>query len=229
MLLIARKFLCLIPFCLSSTLLSFYILPKNPVMEEHVLALRDPQTCRRAFRWHMRKLGEQLGLAISNALPTKKVSVETLLKKNATQEIIDAQIVIVTVLRAGLPLFDGLLDVFADAEGGFFVYQRDEKTLQPIFHANLLPDLKDKIVILVDPMIATGGTSLAALQKIYEREPKAVFVAGVIAAEAGINAIHQAYPKAYIYVAAADPELNSKGYIVPGLGDAGDRAFGCKK
>lgn len=229
MLQIARSLLCIVFFCLSSTLLSFYTKPINPGLESHLLALRDPLTEKEAFREHMRKVGEYLAFSLAETLPTRPQSVKTLLDVEATQNVFADKIVLVTILRAGLPLFEGMYRVFPEAEGGFLVYQRDHVTLQPRFHASLLPRLEGKIVILGDPMIATGGSILAALELISAKKPKAIFIVGAIAAEAGLERIHEKYPNVSLFVGAVDPILNSKAYIVPGLGDAGDRSFGMKE
>jgi uracil phosphoribosyltransferase len=125
-------------------------------------------------------------------------------------------------------MFEGVLSVFPNAEGGFLIYQRDHETLLPKLHSTLLPALKNKVVILVDPMIATAGTIKDSLRIILSRNPRQVFVMGAIAANLGIQRIQQTYPQVKVVVGVVDPTLNSKGYIVPGLGDAGDRSYGVK-
>jgi uracil phosphoribosyltransferase len=206
----------------------FYTHVKNPVLESHVLRLRDPKTKRATFRSHMRKVGEYLAFSLAPALPTKIEKIETVLKAEASHKVIDTKVVLVSILRAGLPLVEGMRKIFPKAKEGFLGYQRDEKTFQPHRYANPLPKLKDKTVIVGDPMIATGGSMKAALEQILAKNPKDIYVVGAIAAKPGLEAIHKAYPKVHIYAAAIDPELNEKAYIVPGLGDAGDRSFGLK-
>jgi uracil phosphoribosyltransferase len=215
--------------CVSQPIFSFYTQPKNPDLEEHLFKIRDPQTPRCEFRKHIKKIGTHLAFAIANALPTKASSIETVLHEKATQQLVNEQLVIITVLRAGLPLFDGLFSVFPQAEGGFLVYQRDHVTLKPVLHSVLLPSLENKTVILADPMLATGGTILDALKIISEQKPAKIFLASVISAKEGLERVHNAYPNVCLVTAAVDPVLNDKGYIVPGLGDAGDRSYGPKK
>lgn len=210
-------------------LFPFYTELANPNLEYHLYKVRDPQTKRAEFRAHMIKIGEHLALAIANTLPTHEVKIETCLKESATHSLLNDSIVVITILRAGLPLFEGFLNIFPDAEGGFLVYQRDHLTLQPVFHASLLPPLAGKTVIIADPMIATGGSVLAALKHIAPKNPAAIFVAGAIAAKQGFQRIHREFPDVRLYAGVMDPILNDKGYIVPGLGDAGDRSYGIKE
>jgi uracil phosphoribosyltransferase len=215
-------------FSLPSFGLDFYSKPQNPCIEYHLYKIRDPQTNRADFREHMSKIGEYLALTIAPSLPSRDKVIETSLGASARQTILDDSIAVVTILRAGLPLFQGFLQAFPNAEGGFLVYQRDHKTLQPVFHASLLPSLEGKSVIIVDPMIATGGSIIAAIKHIMPQNPKSIFVACAIGSIEGLGRIHQAFPEVHLYAAAVDSTLNDKGYIVPGLGDAGDRSFGPK-
>ena len=207
---------------------TFYTLIRNPILESHILTLRAPGTENDLFRKHMKKVGEYLAFSLASTLPTKTQTIVTVLQAEASHNVIDTKVVLVPILRAGLPLVEGMHKIFPQAEEGFLGYKRDETTLQPHGYANPLPKLEGKTVIVGDPMIATGGTIKAALNVISAKNPKAIYVVGAIAAKVGLEVIHKAYPCIPIYVAAVDPVLNDKGYIVPGLGDAGDRSFGIK-
>jgi len=213
---------------ITTSLFAFYNTPTNPDLENHLFKIRDPKTPRVEFRRHIKKIGEHLAIAIANDLPKQQETIETVLQTSATHSLVKEPVVVITVLRAGLPMFEGFMQILSDAEGGFLIYQRDHETLRPVFHTQLLPSLEGKYVVLIDPMIATAGTVLDSLKLIHSKKPKKVFVAGVIAAKEGLEKIHQAYPETHLYSAAVDPILNDKGYIVPGLGDAGDRSYGQK-
>lgn len=217
-------------FCLvvPTFLFPFYTQLSNPIVEQHVYSIRDPRTDRAQFRWHMGKIGEHLAVAIANTLPVATYSIETSLHDAAEHKLLKDPPVVITILRAGLPLLNGMLQVFPEAESGFFVYQRDESTLQPVYHASLLPSVEGRDVIIVDPMIATGGSILAAISQILPKKPRSITVACAIAAAEGLLRIHNEVPQAHIFATAVDPALNECGYIVPGLGDAGDRSFGKK-
>ena len=214
---------------LSCCLLCLQLSAGDPSLEAHLFALRDPKTERPAFRHHLKKVGEWAGHKVSTQLPTKTVSIETVLGKSANHKVLaDVPVVVICVLRAGLPMFEGVMNVLSEAEGGFLIYQRDHETLKPKLYSVLLPSLENKYVVLVDPMIATAGTILDSLGIIMARNPKKVFVAGVMATQIGVQRIRDAYPAVTVLTAVVDPILNNKGYIVPGLGDAGDRSFGVK-
>lgn len=214
---------------LCGTLSASFYQPKNPDLENHLYHIRDPKTERPQFRYHMRKIGEGVAIAMSSHLPTKSCGIETVLGKEARHDLLDNNIVLLTVLRAGLPLFEGFLKILENAECGFLSYHRDHATLKPVFHDKLIPSLEGKVVILVDPMIATAGTTLAILPLIFSKNPQDVFVGAAICSEEGARRIQASFPSVKIFAAALDPLLDNRGYILPGLGDAGDRSFGKKE
>ncbi len=191
--------------------------------------IRDPQTKAPRFRECLEKIGEYLALDVINSLPTKEVEVRTLTGGIATHSLISEPPVLVTILRAGLPLNDGVHKVFPDAEVGFMAMSRNEETLKAETSYIALPAIKDRCVIITDTMLATGGSLLEAIKIVETRSPKKIIILAAIASEAGIAKILKSHPNIEIYSAAIDPLLNEKGYIVPGLGDAGDRCFGLKK
>jgi uracil phosphoribosyltransferase len=206
------------------------VVVKNPIMDALVLSLRDPATSSAGFRTALRRVGSYLGYEIARSLPTKEAFVTTPLGAASTQRVLADQPVIVAILRAGTPLMEGLLDAFPGAEAGYVGAARDERTLQPTLSYAGVPSLDGKTLILADTMIATGGSIVATfdLLKRYG-SPTSTVLVGALAAQPGIERIVRERPDVFIYLAALDPGLNNEGYIVPGLGDAGDRSFGAKK
>ncbi|MGE0669916.1 MAG: uracil phosphoribosyltransferase [Parachlamydiales bacterium] len=212
----------------SASSLAFAEPHNKAVLNQLVYEIRNPETKGEDFRKALEKIGEYLAVEVMDLLEQKKVDVETLTNASATHFLLEEQPVLVTILRAGVPLCMGVHKVFPDAEVGFIAMSRNEETLLPVVEYVAIPDIKDKCVILADTMIATAGSILDALKIIEARGPKKIYIIGAIAAEPGIQRIKQAYPSVHITAAAVDPTLNEKGYIVPGLGDAGDRAYGRK-
>ncbi|NGX38621.1 MAG: Uracil phosphoribosyltransferase [Chlamydiae bacterium] len=210
-------------FCLVNPLIAHH-----PAMEKELFTLREPATDRKAFRASMKKVGEYLALEVSKDLDIKPMTVETVLGVEATHNLVSEDIVLVTILRAGLPLLKGFASVFPDAEMGFFGMARDEETLKAKVDYIALPPMEGKTVIIVDPMIATGGSMLDAIKVIEPYNPKKIIVAGAFATVQGMERINKHNPNVIFYNGVVDPILNDVGYIVPGLGDAGDRAFGNK-
>lgn len=200
----------------------------NPLLEELVFKLRDPKTSNVAFRECLEDIGYHLGLQIAQDLDTKLRCVTTLLDARARHRVCYEDIVLVPILRAGIAIYPGLQKAFPESETGFIGAMRDEETLKPTINYVALPDVKGKVVIISDPMIATGGSIVDSAKIIEERSPKKIIVAGAIASIQGIKKISEYDNSIRVYTAAVDPLLNKKGYIVPGLGNAGDRCFGPK-
>ncbi|MEO0897268.1 MAG: uracil phosphoribosyltransferase [Bacteroidota bacterium] len=206
----------------------------NSYLNNIMYELRDHQVQqdRLRFRTNLEKLGEILGYEISKALTYKTERVQTPLGE-LDMNLIANQPVIVSILRAGLPLHNGFLRLFDKAYNGFVgAFRRTTKGNEFIIKVEYaaMPELEDKSLILVDPMIATGRSLVLSYRQIVEQfgEPEQVFIAGVVASEEGLEHVRRNIPKADIYVTAIDHELTAKAYIVPGLGDAGDLAFGPK-
>lgn len=197
-------------------------------LDHLVYEIRDPKTGPKLFRESLEKIGEYLALEIQNELSKKTQSISTLTGATAEHELCDEKPVLVTILRAGLPLCSGVQKVFSTSDVGFITMSRNEETLISDVSYIALPDVKDKTVIIVDTMIATGGSVLQAIKIIEHCRPKKILVLGAIAARYGVAQVAKYNPNIKMFVAAVDPLLNEKGYIVPGLGDAGDRAFGEK-
>lgn len=196
-------------------------------LPELVYQIRDPKTSAPHFRNCLEKIGEHLALKIE--MPTEEKEILTLTGAVATHHLPSESPVIVTILRAGLPLSNGVQKIFPDAETGFIAMARNEETLLADSFYIALPSLNNKYVILTDTMLATGGSFLNAIEIIKPRQPKKIVIVSAIASEAGIQKIAEKYPDIQILTAVTDPILNNKGYIVPGLGDAGDRCYGAKE
>jgi uracil phosphoribosyltransferase len=197
-------------------------------LHQLVYSIRDPQTDSFHFREAIEKIGEYLALDVVEELNKVEASVQTLTGTVAKHFLLDENPVLVTILRGGLPLNAGVQKIFPNSEVGFFAMSRNEETLQAKLDYLSLPDLKNKCVILSDTMLATGGSLLDALQILEKFQPKKIFIVTAIASEPGLARIMKYNPSIKIFAAAIDPSLNSKGYIIPGLGDAGDRLYGKK-
>lgn len=199
---------------------------QHPLVQHNLTRLRDKRTSSEEFR---RCLAEVAALMVHEAtrnFPLKLVKVQTPLASTTGYKL-EREVVLVPVLRAGLGMLPSILQLIPHARVGFIGLKRCEETLQATpYHKSLPDDLSELEIILIDPMLATGGSALAALDLLYERKAKHVRLVNLVAAPEGIKAIRARFARLPIYTAAVDESLNSKGYIVPGLGDAGDRLFG---
>ena len=217
-------------FCLCLFFLTnITVYSQTAAIHQLVFEIRDPKTDAVHFRNALERIGEYLALNVLEELPTEGTPILTLTGKEATHPLLKEQPVLVTILRAGLPLNAGVQKVFPNAEVGFFAMARNEETLKAVTSYIALPDLKDRYVILSDTMIGTGGSIVDAITILERHQPKKIFVIAAIAAEAGVDRILKAFPSVTILRAATDPCLNDVGYIIPGLGDAGDRCYGKKQ
>jgi len=198
----------------------------HPLVQHNLARLRDKQTQPQEFR---RLLGEIAALMLYEAtrsFAVKEISVETPLA-TADGFQLEREVVLVPVLRAGLGMLDSILQLIPHARVGFIGLKREETTLRAMFYHKSLPKNLERFeVILIDPMLATGGSSLAALDLLVEQGAKHIRLVNLVAAPEGIQIVHKKYPRVPIFTAAVDKKLNEKGFIVPGLGDAGDRLFG---
>ena len=213
------------------------VVVSHPYAEHLLTVLRSKDTGLRLFRETMRKMGTLLALEIARELPYRETSVETPLGVRAKGRLVDtSRVVVAAILRAALPLVEGMMGILEDARLGVVAARRvEEKGMRPdkTFEIELnytsIPQLRgDDILVVADPMLATGSTLVEAVKRITEhsgRPGKVVFVT-VISTSIAVERVMKAFPDAVIYTVSIDPELNDKGYIVPGLGDAGDRAFG---
>ncbi|RJQ21172.1 uracil phosphoribosyltransferase [Candidatus Woesearchaeota archaeon] len=200
----------------------------TPRLEELVITIRAPSTPSPAFRFALAEIGRFLGYEISKQLTSTPTRIKTSLGKEAIHYPLEQNPVLITILRAGIPLYQGLQDAFPNAESGFIGSMRDETTLQPKTTYLALPNLEGKTAIICDTMLATGGSICDAVCTVQDRGAREIYVCSAIAAAPGVRKVEGLVPRDHIYFAALDDELNDKGYIVPGLGDAGDRSFGKK-
>ena len=198
----------------------------HPLVQHNLARLRDRRTHPQEFR---RLLGEIASLMLYEAtrdFAVRAVSVQTPLAA-ARGFRLKREVVLVPVLRAGLGMLDSILELIPHARVGFIGLKREETTLRAQFyHQSLPPNLSRFEVILIDPMLATGGSAVAALDLLAEQGGRHLRLVNLVAAPEGIHRVQQSYPRVPIFTAAVDRRLNEKGYIVPGLGDAGDRLFG---
>jgi uracil phosphoribosyltransferase len=198
----------------------------HPLVQHNLTRLRDKRTGPQEFR---RVLSEVAALMLYEA--TRSFALEPMAVKTplgpARGSQLRREVVLVPVLRAGLGMLDSILQLLPHARVGFIGLKREETTLRAMFyHKSLPPDLSRFEVILIDPMLATGGSAVAAMELLMELGAKRVRLVNLVAAPEGIRRVHASYPDLPIFTAAVDRGLNKKGYIVPGLGDAGDRLFG---
>src|SRR5476651_1076059 len=198
----------------------------HPLVQHNLTRLRDKRTQPQEFR---RLLGEIAALMLYEAtrsFAVKKITVETpLAPANGFQ--LEREVVLVPVLRAGLGMLDSILQLVPHARVGFIGLKREEKTLRAMFYHKSLPENLGKFeTILIDPMLATGGSAVAALDLLMEQGAKHIRLLNLVAAPEGIAVVQKKHPRVPIFTAAVDHKLNDKGFIVPGLGDAGDRLFG---
>jgi uracil phosphoribosyltransferase len=198
----------------------------HPLVQHNLARLRDQRTEPQEFR---RLLGEIASLMIYEATRSfgvKKINVRTPLAATIGWQL-EREVVLVPVLRAGLGMMDSILQLIPHARVGFIGLKREETTLRAMFYHKSLPKNLGRFeVLLIDPMLATGGSTVAALDLLLEQGAKHIRVVNLVAAPEGIKTVQTAHPRIPIFTAAVDQKLNEKGYIIPGLGDAGDRLFG---
>ncbi len=200
----------------------------HPLISHKLAILRDETTTSKQFRELVEEIGMLMTYEVCRDLPTREVSVKTPIA-TTTCKMLTSDVAVVPILRAGLGMVNGVLDLFPTAKQGFIGMYRDEETLEPhVYFCKLPLDIKDREVILVDPMLATGGSAIDAVNLLKEKGCNKIRFMCMIAAPEGVEAFTQKHPDVPVFCAALDECLNEKGYIVPGLGDAGDRIFGTK-
>lgn len=198
----------------------------HPLIKRDVTILRKTSTTPELFREAVKRISNVLAVEVSKDLKLKKTVIKTPLEKTDGFEVVN-DVVLVPVLRAGLGMVSGFLEIIPDAKFGHIGLQRDEATLKPVEYYYKTPKtINTGKVILIDPMLATGGSASEALKYLKKRGAKDLIFACLVAAPEGIKKIQKDHPDVQIFGAALDRELNDKGYILPGLGDAGDRTFG---
>lgn len=205
------------------------IILNHPMIEHKISILRSKMTSTKEFRELISEIATILCLEALKDAPLKEIEVETPITKTKGHIIDENNYAFVPILRAGLGMVDGVLTLMPNAKIGHIGLYRNEETLEPVeYYCKLPKHIEDKTVIVLDPMLATGGSGSAAITMLKKRGVKKIKFLCVIAAPIGIKKIQEDHPDVTIYVAKLDEKLNDVGYIVPGLGDAGDRIFGTK-
>ena len=202
----------------------------HPLIRHKIAILRDERTSMKEFRELVEEITTLMTYeSLKDGIPTVEIEVKTPLETCTQRVVKDNSIVIVPILRAGLGMVNGIHVLFPSARVGHIGMYRDEETMLPQSYYCKLPDgIEDKLVIVVDPMLATGGSACDAIQLLKDRGCTHIKFMAIIGAPQGVTKVAEAHPDVNIYVSTLDRGLNEKGYILPGLGDAGDRLFGTK-
>ncbi|MBA3365244.1 MAG: uracil phosphoribosyltransferase [Actinobacteria bacterium] len=201
----------------------------HPLVQHKLGLLRDASTPTQSFRQLVNELTLLLTYEATLELATEEVSVDTPLEQTTVQRISGKKVAVCPILRAGLGMLDGVLSLISGARVGFIGLYRNEETLEPVeYYVKLPQDIAQRDVILLDPMLATGNSIAAAVSSVKEAGADSIRLIALIAAPEGIERLHSEHPDVPVVVAGIDRALNERGYIVPGLGDAGDRLYGTK-
>jgi uracil phosphoribosyltransferase len=201
----------------------------HPLVQHKLGLLRDQTTPTQVFRQLVDELTLLLTYEATKEMATEEVEIETPLERTAVQRISGKKVAVCPILRAGVGMLDGVLSLISGARVGFIGLYRNEETLEPVeYYVKLPQDIARRDVILLDPMLATGNSTAAAVATVKKAGAQSIRLIAIIAAPEGIERLQAEHPDVAIVVAAVDRELNQRGYIVPGLGDAGDRLYGTK-
>lgn len=202
---------------------------EHPLVQHKLTLMRRKDTTTAHFRQLLREISLLLAYEVTHDLPLQEVEIETPLETMKTPELAGKKMVLISILRAGNGLLDGMLDLIPSARVGHIGLYRDPSTLVAVEYYFKVPEsLDERLVVVVDPMLATGNSASAALSRIKEAGAKQIRFVCLLAAPEGIKALQSAHPDVPIFTAAVDTRLNDHGYILPGLGDAGDRIYGTK-
>lgn len=202
---------------------------EHPLISHKLAILRNEKTGTQEFRALVAEIAMLVTYEATRNMSTEPVDVQTPMGIAHCQTLSGKKVAIVPILRAGLGMVDGILSLLPSAKVGHIGLYRDPETLTPVeYYCKMPPDIAERDVIIVDPMLATGGSAAAAIQFMKEYGCKKITMMNIIAAPEGLDCIEKEHPDVEVYVAALDDHLNEHGYIVPGLGDAGDRIFGTK-
>ena len=200
---------------------------QHPLVQHKLTLMRQKSASTNTFRTLLNELSTLMAYEVTRDMPLHPVQIETPLETMTSPMIDGKKLVFVPILRAGLGILDGMLSVVPGARVGHIGLYRDHETLQAIQYYFKMPaDMPERDVIVLDPMLATGNSAVAALDRVKALQPRTVKFVCLLTCPEGIATVHQAHPDVPIYTAAIDRELNERGYILPGLGDAGDRIFG---
>ncbi len=200
----------------------------HPLITHKLTFMRMQETGHKDFRENLDEIASLMAYEVCRDLPLKDVEITTPMAE-CTSQILDTEVILVPILRAGMGLVDGIMDLIPTAKVGFIGLYRDEKTLEPVeYFAKFPKELPEGVCLVLDPMLATGGSAIAAVDMIKKRGAKNIKMVCLVGAPEGVKAFTEAHPDVDLYLAALDDHLNDIGYIVPGLGDAGDRIYGTK-
>ncbi|QQR91672.1 MAG: uracil phosphoribosyltransferase [Myxococcales bacterium] len=201
----------------------------HPLITHKLSIMRDRETSTRSFRQLLQEISMLLGYEITRDMPLTDREVHTPLTKTNAPVLEGKKLVLIAIMRAGIGLLDGMLQIIPSARVGHIGLYRDPQTLEAVEYYFRLPgSLEDRDAVLLDPMLATGHSAVAAVDRIKKEKPRSIKFVCLLAAPEGISHFHEQHPDVPIYTPAVDERLNDHGYIVPGLGDAGDRLFGTK-
>jgi uracil phosphoribosyltransferase len=201
----------------------------HPLVQHKLSLMRSKETSTSTFRNLLREISVLLAYEVCRDFPTTKIKIETPIAPTMAPVLDGKKIVLISILRAGNGILDGMLDILPSARVGHIGLYRDPKTLNPVEYYFKVPEkMADRDVIIVDPMLATGNSAVAAVTRLKQTGPRSIKFVCLLTCPEGIRVFHGAHPDVPIYTAAVDDRLNEKSYIVPGLGDAGDRLFGTK-
>lgn len=209
--------------------MSNVVVMTHPLIQHKIGVIRRVETGSRDFRAMIGEIASLITYEATKDLKLKDVEIETPICKTTVKELSGKKMAVIPILRAGLGMVEGMLAMIPSAKVGHIGLYRNEETLEPVeYYCKIPADCSERDVFVVDPMLATGGSSVAAIQMLKDRGVKNIRFMCIIAAPEGIKRMQEAHPDVDIYVGALDDHLNENGYIVPGLGDAGDRIFGTK-
>lgn len=201
----------------------------HPLIQHKVAMIRDKNTTTKDFRELVTEIAMLMGYEATRDLPLEETEIETPITKTKVNMLSGRKVGIVPILRAGIGMVDGILSLMPFAKVGHIGLFRDEESLEPVeYYCKFPKDVAEREIIILDPMLATGGSASKAISLVKEKGVKSIKLMCIIAAPEGIKRINENHPDVHIFCAALDEKLNENGYIVPGLGDAGDRLFGTK-
>jgi uracil phosphoribosyltransferase len=201
----------------------------HPLVQHKLTLMRNRETSTSTFRNLLREISMLLAYEVCRDMPTTTIDIETPIAPHKGAVLDGKKIVLISILRAGSGILEGMLDILPSARVGHIGLYRDPKTLEPVEYYFKVPDnMGERDTIVVDPMLATGNSAAAAITRIKATGPRSIKFVSLLACPEGLKTFHGAHPDIPVYTAAIDERLNEKSYIVPGLGDAGDRLFGTK-
>lgn len=201
----------------------------HPLIKHKLSIIRDKNTGSKEFREVVTEISLLMGYEVTRDFPLEEIEIETPITKMKAEVIAGKKVGLIPILRAGLGMVEGMLELLPAAKVGHIGLYRDPETLKPVeYYCKLPQDIDERELIVLDPMLATGGSATAAIDFLKKRGAKSIRLVCIIAAPEGVEAVSKNHPDIDIYVAALDKRLNEHAYIVPGLGDAGDRLFGTK-